>query len=210
MHGITIIGIGQTPVVKKSPLSIRNLAAAAVQAALVDAAIDRPGALYVGNTLSGMLSHQQHLGALVAEASGLTGIEALTAEAASASGAAAMRWGVMAIASGLHDVVVVVGVEKMSQGDLHETTRALATASDWQTEGAHGQSFVSLNATLMQAYIERHLVDPAWFAAFSINAHRNALTNPERDIPQTAGPGDVRDRPGDPSSHATLRRVTYL
>jgi len=135
-------------------------------------------ALYIGNMLSGMLSHQQHLGALVADAAGLRGVEAATAEAACGSGAAAMRWGYMAIASGAYDRVVVCGVEKMTHTDRYETTRALATASDWPHEGAHGHSFVSLNAVIMQEYMKRYWVNRSLFAAFAINAHRNALANP--------------------------------
>ena len=52
----------------------------------------------------------------------------------------------MAVASGLHDVVVVAGVEKMIHTDRYAITRALATASDWDSEGAKGHNFVSLNA----------------------------------------------------------------
>jgi acetyl-CoA C-acetyltransferase len=178
MRAITILGVGQTPVTKETDLSIRRLAAEAVKAAIVDAGVEKVGALYLGNMLSGMLSQQQHLGALVADAAGLRGVEAATAEAACSSGAAAMRWGVMAIASGLHDVVVVAGVEKMTHTDRYQTTRALATASDWDTEGSKGHNFVSLNAVLMQEYINRYRVNRSLFAAFAINAHKNALTNP--------------------------------
>lgn len=178
MRPIYILGVGQTPVSKESDLSIRQLAAAAVRAALADAGIERVDALYLGNMLSGILSQQQHLGALVADAAGLRGVEAATAEAACSSGAAAMRWGVMAIASGLHDVVVVAGVEKMTHTDRYATTRALATASDWDSEGAKGYNFVSLNAALMQEYIQRYRVNRSLFAPFAINAHKNALANP--------------------------------
>jgi acetyl-CoA C-acetyltransferase len=178
MRPIYILGVGQTPVSKESDLSIRQLAAAAVRAALADAGIERVDALYLGNMLSGILSQQQHLGALVADAAGLRGVEAATAEAACSSGAAAMRWGVMAIASGLHDVVVVAGVEKMTHTDRYATTRALATASDWDSEGAKGYNFVSLNAALMQEYIQRYRVNRSLFAPFAINAHKNALGNP--------------------------------
>jgi acetyl-CoA C-acetyltransferase len=178
MREIYVAGVGQVPVAKTTELSIRHLAAGSVRAALADAELDRVDALYVGNMLSGMLSQQQHLGALVADAAGLRGVEAATAEAACSSGAAAMRWGVMAIASGLHDAVVVAGVEKMTHTDRYETTRALAAASDWDTEGSRGHNFVSLNAVLMQEYIERYRVNRSLFAAFAINAHHNALTNP--------------------------------
>lgn len=178
MREIYIAGVGQVPVAKTTDQSIRHLAAGSVRAALADAQLDRVDALYVGNMLSGMLSQQQHLGALVADAAGLRGVEAATAEAACSSGAAAMRWGVMAIASGLYDAVVVAGVEKMTHTDRYETTRALAAASDWDTEGSRGHNFVSLNAVLMQEYIERYRVNRSLFAAFAINAHHNALTNP--------------------------------
>ena len=178
MRPIYILGVGQTPVSKETDLSIRQLAAGAVRAALADAGIEHVGALYLGNMLSGMLSQQQHLGALVADAAGLRGVEAATAEAACSSGAAAMRWGVMAVASGLHDVVVVAGVEKMTHTDRYATTRALATASDWDSEGAKGYNFVSLNAALMQEYIQRYRVNRSLFAPFAINAHKNALANP--------------------------------
>jgi acetyl-CoA C-acetyltransferase len=178
MRPIYILGVGQTPVSKETDLSIRQLAAAAVHEAMADAGVERVGALYLGNMLSGMLSQQQHLGALVADAAGLRGIEAATAEAACSSGAAAVRWGVMAVASGLHDIVVVAGVEKMTHTDRYATTRALATASDWDSEGAKGHNFVSLNAVLMQEYIERYRINRSLFAPFAINAHKNALLNP--------------------------------
>ncbi len=178
MKPVYLVGIGQIPVTKRQDEPIRQMGARAVKAALENAGVESADALYVGNMLSGMLSHQQQLGALIADAAGLRGIEAATAEAACGSGAAAFRWGCMAIASGLHDVVVVAGVEKMTHTDRYETTRALATASDWPHEGAHGHSFVSLNALIMQEYIRHYRVNRSLFAAFSLNAHDNALTNP--------------------------------
>lgn len=178
MRPIYILGVGQIPVSKETDLPIRQLAVAAVREAIANAGVERVEALFLGNMLSGILSQQQHLGALVADAAGLRGVEAATAEAACSSGAAAVRWGVMAIASGLHDVVVVAGVEKMTHTDRYATTRALATASDWDSEGAKGHNFVSLNAALMQEYIQRYRVNRSLFAPFAINAHRNALANP--------------------------------
>jgi len=178
VRDVFIAGAGQIPVTKNQDESLRQMGARALTAALTSAGGERVEALFVGNMLSGMLSHQQHLGALVADAAGLRGIEAATAEAACGSGAAAMRWGYMAIASGQYDAVAVCGMEKMTHTDRYETTRALATASDWPQEGAHGHSFVSLNAVIMQEYLRRHLANRSLFAAFAINAHQNALTNP--------------------------------
>ena len=61
----------------------------------------------------------------------------------------------MAVASGLHDTVIVAGVEAMTHAPTQETTEALATASHWPTEGGQGQTFVSLNAGLMAIYMEK-------------------------------------------------------
>ena len=89
---------------------------AAVRDALAMAQVPAaaPTALYVGNMMSGILSQQQHLGPLLANAAGLGPVETFTAEACCGSGGAALRLGYMAIASGQHDTVVVAGVEHMT------------------------------------------------------------------------------------------------
>jgi acetyl-CoA C-acetyltransferase len=178
VRDVFIAGIGQTPVSKQSTDDVRELGARAVRAALAHSGLEAPSALYVGNMLSGLLSDQQQLAALVAQTAGLHGIEAATVEAACGSGGAALRWGVMAIQSGQHDVVVVSGIERMTHAPKEKTTRALATASDWVSEGGTGATFVSLNGRLMQAYMDTHKVDYRAFAPFAINAHANANRNP--------------------------------
>jgi acetyl-CoA C-acetyltransferase len=178
VRNVFIAGVGQTPVSKQSTDDVRQLGAAAVRAAIQNSRLEAPTGLYVGNMLSGILSEQQQLAALVAQTSGIGGIEAATVEAACGSGGAAARMGVMAIQSGSHDVVVVAGVERMTHAAKERTTRALATASDWEKEGSLGATFVSLNARLMQAYMDTYKVDNRVFAPFAINAHRNANRNP--------------------------------
>jgi acetyl-CoA C-acetyltransferase len=178
---VLIAGVGQTPVTKDHNDRGRYLGTAAVKEAIADAGVDpkRIGALYVGNMLSGILANQQQLGGLIADYSGLAGLEAVTVEAACASGGAAIRMAYQAVAGGIHDVVVVCGVERMTHVDRDSVTRALATAADWELEGICGESFLSLNATLMRTYMQKHGVGCERFAPFSITAHRNALTNPK-------------------------------
>lgn len=181
VRDVLIAGVGQTPVTKDHNDRGRYLGTAAVKEAIADAGIDpqRIGALYVGNMLSGILGNQQQLGGLIADYSGLAGLEAVTVEAACASGGAAIRLAYQAVAGGIHDVVVVCGVERMTQVDRESVTRALATAADWELEGIRGESFLSLNATLMRTYMQKHGVGCERFAPFSITAHRNARTNPK-------------------------------
>jgi acetyl-CoA C-acetyltransferase len=56
-------------------------------------------------------------------------------------------------------------------------TRALATAADWEVEGARGESFLTLSAKLMSAYMSKYGVAPEQFAPFAATAHANALHN---------------------------------
>jgi acetyl-CoA C-acetyltransferase len=178
MRSVSIIGIGQSPVGELWSRSARQIAYTAVAAALTDAGIETVDALYVGNMLSGSLIDQEHLATMVADQCGLYGIEAAKVEAACASGAAALRVGAMAVASGFHDVVVVAGLEKMTDTVGKDTTAGLATAADAENEALHGVSFVGLNALVMQRYMYEFDVPIDAFAGFSINAHRNGANNP--------------------------------
>jgi acetyl-CoA C-acetyltransferase len=187
LRDVFIAGVGQTPITKDPQSRGRYLGAAAVKAAIADAGLDpaRIGALYVGNMLSGILAQQQQLGGLIADYTGLAGLEAVTIEAACASGGAAVRVAYQAVAGGIHDAVAVCGVERMTHVERDAVTRALATAADWELEGVCGETFLSLNATLMRAYMEKYDVTAERFAPFAITAHRNALTNPNALLHKT-------------------------
>jgi len=176
-QGVYIAGIGQLKVEKESPLSIREMGAKVIRQALSDAGLEKVDAIYLGNMLSGMISSQQQLGSLVASASGLVGTEAVTLEAACGSGGAALRAGFMAVMSGMCETVVVCGLEKMSFDDKEFITKSIATASDWESEGSKGETFVTLNSGLMQMYLDHYKVSPDVFGMFGVNAHRNAYTN---------------------------------
>jgi acetyl-CoA C-acetyltransferase len=180
MRDVSIIGIGQTQVAEHWDRSLRHLAGDAVLAAMKDAGIEAGvvDALYVGNMLSGLLTGQEHLGALIADFVGLRGIEAIKVEAACGSGAAALRQGYAAVAGGLHDFVVVCGVEKMTDTVNAETTTGLVMAADSDYESIHGLTFVSINALLMRRYMYEYGVDHQDFGHFTVNAHRNAVGNP--------------------------------
>lgn len=178
MREVAILGIGMTPVDEHWNRSLRDLAAEAVILALNDAQRESVDALYVGNMLSGLISQQENLGTLIADWAGLRHTEAVKIEAACSSGAAAVRQAVIAVASGFVDSAIAVGVEKMTEAKGSEVTAALATAADADYEVAHGVSFVALNALIMQRYMHEYGWQHKDFAAFSINAHHNALTNP--------------------------------
>jgi acetyl-CoA C-acetyltransferase len=178
MREVAVVGIGQTPVNEHWDKSLRILAGEAVLAGLNDARRETVDGLFVGNMMSGTANHQQQLGALIADWVGLRYTEAVKIEAACGSGAAAFRAALMAVSSGQMDSAVVVGVEKMTDSPGGEITAALATASDAEWELEQGLSFVAINALAMQRYMHIYGWKHADFAAFSINAHNNAIHNP--------------------------------
>ncbi len=178
MRDVAIIGTGEIPVDEHWTTGIRHLMLEAGLGAMRDANIEDVDARYVGNMLSGEIAGQSHLGALAVDFMGLDNAEAFKVEAACASGSAALRVGYMAVASGLLDLVLVLGVEKMTDTSGQETTAALAAAADAEYEVSQGISFVALNALLMQ----RYMYDYGWkredFANFAITAHANGANNP--------------------------------
>lgn len=178
MHQVAIQGVGQMPVREHWDMSLRDLAAGAGRAAMEDAGVDKIDAIYVGNMTSGELNQQRHLGALVADFMGQWGVEAVKMEAACGSAASAMRMGMLAVASGEMDAVLVIGVEKLTESLGKQTTSALATAADADYEVVHGVSFVGLNALVMQRYMHEYGYDRHDFAPFALNAHANGAKNP--------------------------------
>src|SRR5512141_2341737 len=178
MTDVVIAGIGQTEVGEHWEIGLRELALAAIQDAVRDAGGLKPQALFVGNMLAPNLSNQAHLGVLLADYAGLLGIEAVTVEAAGASGGAALRQGFLAIASGMVDVALVVGVEKFTDKVGPGVDAALATTGDSDFEAVQGMTPTAQAALLMKRYMHEYDVPQNGFAGFAITAHANGVGNP--------------------------------
>lgn len=178
MTDVVIAGIGQTEVGEHWEIGLRELAFAAIQEAVKDSGGLKPQSLFVGNMLAPNLSNQAHLGVLLADYAGLLGIEAVTVEAAGASGGAALRQGYLAIASGMVDVALVVGVEKFTDKIGSDVDTALATTSDSDFEAVQGMTPTAQAALLMKRYIHEHNVPKDGFAGFALTAHANGANNP--------------------------------
>jgi len=174
---VIIAGIGQTEVGEHWDIGLRELAFAAIQDAIKDAGGLKPQSLFVGNMLAPNLSNQAHLGVLLADYAGLLGIEAVTIEAAGASGGAALRQGYLAIASGMVDVALVVGVEKFTDKIGSDVDTALATTSDSDFEAVQGMTPSAQAALLMKRYMHEYQVPADGFAGFALTAHANGVGN---------------------------------
>lgn len=178
MREVAILGVGQTPVREHWEMSLRALAVEAGRAALADAGVDKVDAIYVSNMNSDRLVGQRHLGPLVADYLGQRGVEAVKLEAACGSAGSAMRQGMMAVASGELERVLIIGAEKLTETPHQETTAALATAADADFEVEQGITFVGLNALIMRRYMHQYGYTHKDFAPFAIAAHANAARNP--------------------------------
>ena len=156
---------------------MRDLAYNALHDALKDSGGLKPQALFVGNMLAPNLSNQAHLGALISDYAGLTGIEAITLEAAGASGGAALRQAYLAIASGMVDVALVVGIEKFTDKIGSEVEEAIASTSDSDFEAVQGMTATAQAALLMKRYMYENDVPQDGFANFALTAHANGVAN---------------------------------
>ncbi len=178
MSDVVIAGIGQVAVGEHWERSLRSLAVEAINAARADAGGLKPQALYVGNYLASIQSHQANLGALLADWSALRGIEAYSVESAGASGGAAFRQAYLSVASGYVDCAIAVGVEKFTDLVGSASNSALATALDYDYEAMTGLTPAGVAGLLMQRYMHTYQVPRNVFAAFPVIAHANGAGNP--------------------------------
>src|SRR5512140_1064583 len=185
MTDVIIAGLGQLPVGEHWENSLRELGVQAMLAAIEDSGGLRPQALYAANMLGTNLSHQAHLGTLLADHGGFffeddghkAGIEATTIEAGGASGGAALRQGFMAVASGFVDTAIVVGLEKYTDMVGPEAEAALSTATDSDFEAVQGLTPTSQAALMMRRYMHEYGMPAGGCSGFPLTAHANGAGN---------------------------------
>jgi acetyl-CoA C-acetyltransferase len=176
-NDVYILAVGMTPINEHWERSLRELALEAIVNARSEAPQVRPEALYVANMLAPALSGQTHLGVLLADFAGMRGIEAMTIESASASGGVAFRQAYLALKSGMIDVALVLGVEKVTDHVGALVDAALSTATDADYEAIQGITPTAQAALLMRRYLYENQAPKQALSGFSINAHKNAVAN---------------------------------
>ncbi len=183
MRDVAIIGVSQTKFGELWDVSFRDMVTEAGLGAIEDAGIEGADleAMYVGNMSSGLFIQQEHIASLIVDHAGLTPIPAARVEAACASGCLALRNGIMAVASGYHDIVIAAGVEKMT--DVIDPTTAIATASDQEWEAKQGITFPSLYAMMAQRHMYEYGTTREQLAMVSVVNHENAAKNPKAQFP---------------------------
>lgn len=184
MRKISVIGIGETKIGKHADRSLQDLIREAGNKAILDAGIDKKEiqAAYVGNFNSSYLCGQGHMGSMVIETLGLKNIPAVRTEGACASGSLAFRMGMMGILSGMYDIVLVGGVEKMTHQSTPTVTTAIASAMDYENEAMQGFTFPASFAMIANRYFYEYRDVKREMAMCAFNAHQNALLNPDAQM----------------------------
>jgi acetyl-CoA C-acetyltransferase len=142
-------------------------------------------ACYVGNYSSDLFNHQGHLGPQMANLVGLTPKPASRFEGACASSGIALRQAIIAIASGIHDVIAVSGVECMNELPTALVTDTLATASDSLFEYPAGATFPGLYATIATAHFHKYGTTAEDLMYVGIKNHENGAENPYAQMQQS-------------------------
>jgi acetyl-CoA C-acetyltransferase len=183
MRDVAIIGIGTTKFGELWECSLRDLAVEAALKAIDDAGCDRIDSLWVGCMTSGLFNGQEHIGPLVADYLGRKPIPACRVESACASGAMALRAAWLEVASGQADVVLALGVEKMTDVSGGQATYALAAAADREHEGFHGATFPGLYSLVAVEHMHRYGTSRAQLADVAVKNHENGSHNEYAQFP---------------------------
>ncbi|UCG30513.1 MAG: thiolase domain-containing protein [candidate division WOR-3 bacterium] len=176
MREVAVIGCGMTKFGELWKQSLRDIFVEAGLKAIDDANVDRISSMYVGSMTPGLFVGQEHVGAMMADYLGKSHIPAVRVESACCSGGMAFRLGFFEVASGHSDVVMVGGVEKMTDGA--DVTYALATAADQEYEVYHGVTFPGLYAMIARAHMHKYGTTRQQLALVSVKNHHNGALNP--------------------------------
>lgn len=183
MREVAVIGVGMTEWGELWDKSLRDIFVETALLALDDAGMSRIDSMYVGCMSGGLFVGQEHLGSLLADYLGQAPIPATRVELACASGGAAVRLGFMEVASGISDVVLVSGVEKMTDVSGGGATYALASAADQEYEGYNGVTFPGLYAMMARVHMESYGTTREQLAQVAVKNHRHGARNPLAQYP---------------------------
>jgi acetyl-CoA C-acetyltransferase len=183
MRDVAVIGVGMTKWGELWEKSLRDIFVETALLALDDAGIDQVNSMYVGSMSSGLFVGQEHIASLLADYLGQANVPSTRVESACASGGLALRLGYFEVASGVSEVVLVGGIEKMTDVSGYEATYALGTAADQEYEGYHGMTFPGLYALIARAHMEKYGTTREQLAMVAVKNHHNGSKNPLAQFP---------------------------
>jgi len=180
MRPVAVVGVGKTAFGVLTDRDIRSLAVEAGQKSLEDAHVSpsKIEAFYLGNFAGPSFVGQNHLAPYIAAAMDVTGVPCTRFEAACASSGSAFYHAVSSVAAGLHDLVLVGGVEKMTSQPTAKVSEILAGAGDMGGEGRAGATFAALFAMIARRHMYQYGTTREQLAAVAVKNHANGAKNP--------------------------------
>ncbi len=179
MRDVAVLGVGLNKRWGELwEMSLRDIFVEAALNALDDAAVDHFDSMFVGCMSGGLFVGQEHLGCLMADYLGMNPVPATRVESACSSGGAAFRLGFIEVASGMSDLVLVGGVEKMTDVSGDEATYALSAAADMEYEAYQGITFPGLYALMARAHMDRYGTTREQLAHVAVKNHKHGAMNP--------------------------------
>lgn len=181
MREVAVIGIGMHPFGKFINKSLKDLGRTAVWAAIQDAGVTPKDiqVAYVGNAMAGLITGQECVrGQLILRDAGIGGIPITNVENACASSSTAFRECWIAVGSGLYDVGLALGVEKLFCNNTPKSIRAMSSASDVELEASMGMQFTSLYAMNIRKYMKEYDVSVEHLARVVVKNSKNGSLNP--------------------------------
>ncbi len=187
MRPVAVVGAGKTPFGAFADRDLRSLAVEAGQKCFRNGNVqpDQVDAFFLGNFAGPSFTGQNHLAPFVSTALGMTGIPSTRIEAACASSGSAFFHAVQGVAAGLYDVVMVVGVEKMTSRPTPRVTEILAAAGDCTGEIFCGSTFPSLFAMIAKRHMRDFGTKREHLAAVAVKNHENGALNPDAHMRKT-------------------------
>ena len=184
MRPVVISGVGMIPFERRDEDSLVDMLAYAGLRAMDDAGLgDRPvDAVYVGNMASGLFNHQVSVASSLVDRLNLMPAAADRVENGPASGGSAIKNGLLAVASGYYDVVLVVGGEKMREVIGPRATDIVASMTHPTAEYIYGVTLPAMAGMFTRLYMEKYGVTREHLADVAIKNQNNGLLNPYAHI----------------------------
>ena len=181
MRPVAVIGAGKTPFGAFPDRDLRGLAVEAGQKCLqnANATPAQIESFYLGNFSGPAFVGQNHLAPYVSTALGIENVAATRIEAACASSGSAFYHAWTEVAAGVHDIVMVVGVEKMTSQSTARTSEILAEAGDCSGEMRAGNTFASLFAMIARRHMHDFGTRKEHLASIAVKNHGNGALNPD-------------------------------
>jgi acetyl-CoA C-acetyltransferase len=184
MRPVVVSGAGMIPFERRDEDSLVDMLAAASLHAMDDARLgDRPvEAVYVGNMASGLFNHQVSVASSLVDRLNLLPAAADRVENGPASGGSAIKNGLLAIASGYYDVVLVAGGEKMREVIGPRSTDIVAAMTHPEAEYIYGVTLPAMAGMFARLYMDKYGITREHLAHVSIKNQQNGLLNPYAHI----------------------------